>query len=123
MSKWKVPLLMTKGQKRTLCPGTTIHLTMSVEAHMLGDDEDEPMPVMPVHWTVTTGDKTWQGNFDGEILIIPQDMPGEAKVPFIKILNEVYDLNDDEQMDDWWHDELKATWPPPRKTWIDKREE
>lgn len=119
MSSFKVPLLMTKGQKRTLCPGTTIHLTMSVQAHKI--DDDEPVPVMPVHWTITTGEQIWSGIFEGEMLIIPKDMPDRAKVPLIKILNEVYDLNDDEQMDDWWHAKLKDTWPPPEKTWIEKR--
>ena len=94
---------------------------MSVQAHRI--DNDEPIPVMPVHWVVTTGTKTWGGDFDGEILIIPQDMPLEAKVPLIKLLNEVYDLNEDEQMDDYWHDHLKDNWPPPKETWIDKREE
>ena len=78
---------------------------------------------MPVHWVVTTGTKTWGGDFDGEILIIPQDMPLEAKVPLIKLLNEVYDLNEDEQMEYYWHDHLKDNWPPPKETWIDKREE
>jgi hypothetical protein len=114
---------MGKGQKRTLCkdPLVEVRFTMTTEAHQI--DDDEPIPVMPVHTVITKGKKTWSMKYDGDMLLIPNDMPNEAKVPLMKMVQEVFDLNSSEEMDDWWYDHLKASWPPPKSEWINKREE
>lgn len=114
-------LLSKKGQKRTLIPGMSIVFHGLIEAHIV--DEAEPVPSLALNYEITDSDLTWTGYYGGEILIIPDTLPSEARVPFMKMVQNCYDLNFDEgdELDNWWHDIGKATWPPPRNEWLDKR--
>lgn len=52
-------------------------------------------------------------------LMFPRTIPGHLREPLLKLINNAYEvLEDDDKLDNIWEKELETAWPPSRKTWI-----
>lgn len=112
-----------KGQQRKLGPGYQAVFRAYLESHLFPQDSAEPIPVWVVRAQIheDSGEHGWIIEHDGLGVVFPESFPtiGKMREKLLRHLNDAYDAaNDDvEPLDEWWINEGKKNWPPPRNEW------